>query len=217
MTATRPWLLLTPALLVFAGLLLWPLLRVVLFSLQDYGLREIRTGESNYIGVANYLEVLQDPQLWRVALVNTLGFAVVVVIATVVLGTLVAILMSRLSPTWRVVVGTAVMVAWAMPAVTGTYVWVWIFDADGGVVNQTLMALGLMETPVNWFTGRLTFYLIAGLNVVHHSFPFVAVTVLAGLLGCPRRCSKRVRWTAPVRCAGSSRSSFPRSGRSSWW
>src|SRR5690606_41161607 len=46
----RPWLLLAPALLVLAVLLLWPLVRVFLFSLQDYGLREITTGEPNWIG-----------------------------------------------------------------------------------------------------------------------------------------------------------------------
>jgi len=78
------------------------------------------------------------------------------------------------------------MIAWAMPAVTGTYVWVWIFDADRGIVNDVLMGLGLMSEPYNWFTDRYAFYGIALLNVIHHGFPFVAVTVLAGLLGVPK-------------------------------
>ncbi len=182
----RPWLLLAPALLLLAGLLLWPLIRVVLFSLQDYGLREIVSGTSNYIGLDNYAEILGDPTLWTAALPNTVLFAAASVVGTVVFGTLVALLLRSLGGFWRGVLGTVIMVAWAMPAVTGTYVWVWIFDADGGIVNRTLMGLGLMDQPVNWFTNPVTFYAIALLNVVHHGFPFVAVTVLAGLLGVPK-------------------------------
>ncbi|MDW4574474.1 sugar ABC transporter permease [Microbacterium sp. M3] len=182
----RPWMLLAPALIVLAGLLLWPLIRVVLFSLQDYGLREIVSGEPNFIGGANYVEVLTSPTLWTVVLPNTVGFAALAVFGTVAFGTLVALLLQSLGTFWRTVVASAIMAAWAMPAVTGTYVWIWIFDADRGIFNQVLMAMGLMDEPVNWFTNRWSFYAIVLLNVIHHGFPFVAVTVLAGLLGVPK-------------------------------
>lgn len=182
----RPWMLIAPALIVLVVLLLWPLIRVVLFSFQDYGLREIVSGEPNFIGVANYLEVLTSPTLWTVVLPNTVGFAALAVFGTVAFGTLVALLLQSLGTFWRTVVASAIMAAWAMPAVTGTYVWVWIFDADRGIVNELLMQLGLMDEPVNWFTNRWSFYAIVLLNVIHHGFPFVAVTVLAGLLGVPK-------------------------------
>ena len=185
-TRIRPWLLLTPAIIVLAGLLLWPLVRVVMFSLQDYGLREIVSGKQDWIGFDNYVEVLTSPTLWTVALPNTVVFAILSVACTVTFGTLVALLMVSLGPFWRGVVGTAIMIAWAMPAVTGTYVWIWIFDADNGIVNRTLMSLGLMHDPVNWFTNPVSFYGIVLLNIVHHGFPFVAITVLAGLIGVPK-------------------------------
>lgn len=202
--AARPWLLLAPALTVLAVLLLWPLIRVVLFSFQDYGLKEIVTGKTNFTGLDNYTEALSDPQLWSVVLPNTVLFAVASVVGTVVLGTLVAILMTNLGPFWRTIVGSAIMVAWAMPAVTGTYVWVWIFDADSGIVNQLLMGAGLMDEPYNWFTNRWTFYLIVLINVIHHGFPFVAITVLAGLLGV----SKEMLEAAALDGAGAFRRFF---------
>lgn len=158
-------------------------MRVVLFSFQDYGLREIVSGDTNFIGFDNYIEVFSNPTLWTTALPNTIVFAVLAVAGTVVFGTLVALLMASLGPFWRGVVGTVIMIAWAMPAVTGTYVWIWIFDADNGIFNRTLLAMGLMDEPVNWFTNPITFYGIVLLNIVHHGFPFVAITVLAGLLG----------------------------------
>lgn len=179
----RPWLLLAPGLVILAVLMLWPLIQVVIYSLQDYGLREINTGESNWIGVDNYVEALTNPTLWSVVLPNTVGFAAVAVFVTVAVGTLVALLLAKLGTVWRTIVSSCIMVAWAMPAVTGTYVWTFIFDADRGIFNTVLTDLGLMDDPVNWFTNQWSFYAIVLLNVVHHGFPFVAITVLAGLLG----------------------------------
>ncbi|AAT88302.1 sugar ABC transporter permease [Leifsonia xyli subsp. xyli] len=186
LSVSRPWLLLAPALAVLAVLLLWPLARVVLISLQDYGLREIVSGKTNFVGFANYAEVFGNATLWTVALPNTVVLAILSVVGTVALGTLVAVLMANLGPVWRTVVGSAIMVAWAMPAVTGIYVWIWIFDAENGIVNQTLKNLGLMDESFNWFTNPISFYAIVLLNIVHHGFPFVAIIVLAGLLGVPK-------------------------------
>ena len=182
----RPWVLLAPALIILAGLLLWPLIRVVIFSFQDYGLREIVSGKTNFNGLDNYIEILTSSTLWSIVLPNTLVFAVLAVVGTVAFGTLVALLLQSLGTFWRTVAASAIMAAWAMPAVTGTYVWVWIFDADRGIVNQLLMQWGLIDEPTNWFTNRYSFYAIVLLNVIHHGFPFVAVTVLAGLLGIPK-------------------------------
>ncbi|MDA0564983.1 sugar ABC transporter permease [Streptomonospora sp. S1-112] len=182
-----PWLLLAPALAVIAALLLFPLGRVLWLSVQDYGLDNVVSGRPDYIGLDNYAQVLGDRYLWTVALPNTVVFAAVAVAGTVVLGTLVALLLAELRPLVRTVVLGCVLVAWAMPAVSGTYVWVWIFDVDGGLVRQGLEAAGVVGPEgYNWFTDRLAFYAIAALNVIHHGFPFVAVTVLAGLLTVPR-------------------------------
>ncbi|GAB3212526.1 carbohydrate ABC transporter permease [Marinactinospora thermotolerans] len=183
----RPWVLLAPALLAIGVLLMYPLARVVWLSFQDYGLDNVVSGQPDYNGLDNYVELLTDPYLWTVALPNTAVFAVFAVGGTVVLGTLIALLLRSLSPLWRTVVTGCIMVAWAMPAVTSTYVWIWIFDVDRGLVFQALHALGLIGPEgFNWFTERLTFYAIVTLNIVHHGFPFVAVTVLAGLLTIPR-------------------------------
>ncbi|MGI8416254.1 MAG: sugar ABC transporter permease, partial [Nakamurella sp.] len=79
---SRPWLLLAPALIVLAALLLWPLVRVVELSLQDYGLAQIVSGKDNYIGFGNYSSLLSSPLLWKTVLPNTVIFAVVCVFGT---------------------------------------------------------------------------------------------------------------------------------------
>lgn len=185
--AGAPWLLLAPALVVLAVLLLWPLARVLNLSLQDFELRNLIRGESNYIGFDNYVQVLTDPFLWGTVLPNTVGFAVVCVVLTMVVGTAVALFLNTLTPVWRSLCTTAIMVAWAVPALTNTYVFVWLFDPRAGLVANLLGELGLFEPgSVNWFADRLSFYAIATINVVYHSFPFIAVTVLAGLMTVPK-------------------------------
>jgi N,N'-diacetylchitobiose transport system permease protein len=185
--AARPWLLLTPALLVMGGLLLYPLVRVLVLSMQDFGLRELVSGRTKWVGLDNYAELLGSADLWATVLPNTVVFAVV----AVVLGTLVALLLARLTPLVRGLVTTAIMVAWAMPAVTGTYVWVFVLAPVDGIAVQALDALGLVDAATaNPFAGRLSFYAVAALNVVHHGFPFVALTVLAGLLTIPRELTE---------------------------
>lgn len=182
----RPWLLLGPTLAVLGVLILWPLVQVTLISFQEKGLREIRLGETRWIGLENYAWMLDNERLWLIALPNTLMFAAACVILTVVLGTLVALLLTRLGWFMRTVVTTAIMSAWAMPAVTGTYVWVFLFDSREGIVLRALAGLGMVDAETtNWFLDRFTFYLIATLNVVHHGFPFVAVTVFAALMTVP--------------------------------
>ena len=186
MRAWRPWVLIAPALAVLGGLLLYPLYRVVWLSFQDFGLRELVTGETDWIGFANFGELLSEPLLWETVLPNTVVFAVVNVALTVTVGTLVALLLARLGPWTRGIATSAIMVAWAVPAVTGTYVWVFLFDARSGAVMRALGSLGLIDPETtNWFTERLPFFGIATLNVVHHGFPFVAITVLAGLMTLP--------------------------------
>ncbi|GAB3709411.1 carbohydrate ABC transporter permease [Nocardiopsis nanhaiensis] len=192
--ALLPWVLLAPPLVVIGLLLLFPIARIVWLSFRDFHLRNLVSGESDFIGFDNYVTLLTDPYLWQVVLLNTVVFALVAVVTTVVLGTLVALLLANLKPVTRVIVVSCIMVAWAMPAVSGTYVWIWIFDVDQGVVAQALQALGVIDpSGYNWFADRLWFYAIVTLNIVHSGFPFVAVTVLAGLLTVPKELHEAAR------------------------
>lgn len=182
----RPWLLLALPLTVIAVLLLWPIIRVVYLSFHAYGLKEVIAGRPEFIGLDNYREALGGDYLWHTVLPNTLVFAFVAVAGTIVLGTLVALLLQRLGPVGRFVVIGSALLAWALPAVTGTYIWVWIFEPDSGVARTVLESWGLIDPGgFNWFTERLSFYAIASMNVIHHSYPFVAITIFAGLSTVP--------------------------------
>ena len=69
---------------------------------------------------------------------RTLIFCFVNVALTMVLGVLVALLLDALGRGMRLLVSVSLIVAWAMPALTATIVWQWMFDTEYGLANWAL-------------------------------------------------------------------------------
>ncbi|WP_410815392.1 carbohydrate ABC transporter permease [Micromonospora sp. 050-3] len=199
-----PYLLLLPALLIIGVLLLWPLGQVVVMSFYRLNsVRQLRGDrEWPWVGLGNYADILSDP-FFLTVLRNTVLFAAANVLLTMVLGTLVGLLLNRLGRKMATFVASCVMLAWATPALTGTIVWKWIFDDTSGLVTWLFNALpdGLSNslfgrsdwTGYGWFNSPLLFFAILTLVVVWHSFPFIAVSVLAGLKSVPSELHEAAR------------------------
>ncbi|MEV2238894.1 sugar ABC transporter permease [Micromonospora sp. NPDC049891] len=199
-----PYLLLLPCLVVIGGLLLWPLGQVVVMSFHRLdNVRQLRGDRAwPWVGLDNYAGILSDPFFWTV-LRNTVLFAAANVALTMILGTLVGLLLNRLGRRMAAFVAGCVMLAWATPALTGTIVWRWIFDDTSGLVTWAFNTLpdGLSRalfgrddwTGYGWFNSPLLFFAILTLVVVWHSFPFVAVSVLAGLKSVPGELHEAAR------------------------
>ncbi|MGX4652688.1 carbohydrate ABC transporter permease [Micromonospora sp. SCSIO 07396] len=199
-----PYLLLLPCLVVIGVLLLWPLGQVVTMSFfRLNSVRQLRGDrEWPFVGLANYTQILGDP-FFRTVLRNTVLFAAANVLLTMVLGTLVGLLLHRLGRKMATFVASCVMLAWATPALTGTIVWKWIFDDTSGLVTWAFNALpdGLSQaifgrtdwSGYGWFNSPLLFFAILTLVVVWHSFPFIAVSVLAGLKSVPSELHEAAR------------------------
>ncbi|MFE0462512.1 carbohydrate ABC transporter permease, partial [Kitasatospora sp. NPDC058965] len=182
-----PYLLLLPATAVLALVLGYPLARLGVISLQDYGLRTLFTGQVGWAGADNYRAVWDDPQLLPV-LLRTAGFCAALVAGTLAVGLGVAQLLLRLGPLLRRAVTFCLIASWAMPPVAGTLVWQWLFEPVYGVVNWGLTRTGLFGdlTQHDWTTTPLSAFTLVWLLVVWQSVPFVALTLYAGLSQIPR-------------------------------
>ena len=101
------------------------------------------------------------------------------------LGVAVALLLQRLAAPIRILVQTALLLAWAMPVIAVLTVFEWMFDAQYGVVNWVLERLGADYSGHSWLLEPLSFYIVASLVVVWMSVPFVAFTVYAALTTVP--------------------------------
>ena len=187
-----PYLLLLPSMAAIGLVLIWPVVQVALYSFQNYGLPQTDgAAPVQWVGFGNFSTTFADPEFW-LSLRITVLFAAAAVTLTLVTGTLVGLLLHRLGRFMSVFVGTAALLAWATPPVSGTIVFYWMFNPDGGLVDWALarMPRWLVGSTdwagFNWTTsGALPAYTVATILVVWTAFPFIAVSVLAGLKTIP--------------------------------
>lgn len=188
-----PYLLIAPTVLGAAALLLVPLLRGVLISLQDFKLRELINGDARFVGLDNYAELLGDPRFWEVVR-RTFLFMGINVALIMVLSTLVALLVERLGRFGRTMVLSGLVLAWGMPVIAATTVFQWMFHSEYGVVNWSLTSLGFDSFDrYPWFANGPAAFAIVVLLVVWQSIPFAAITLYAGLTTVPRELHEAAR------------------------
>ena len=181
-----PYALLAPAALVLGLVIGYPLVRLVMISMQDYGLRALFTGTSPWIGFANYTAIFDDGELVPV-LVRTVAFCAALVTGTLVIGMLTTLMMRALGPRMRTAVTLTLIAAWAVPNVAATLIWQWLFQPTYGVVNWLLSAMRVFGDfrEHNWLSHSLSAFAVVWLLVVWQSVPFVALTLYAGITQIP--------------------------------
>ena len=182
--AARPYLLIGPAVLALCLALGYPLLRQLVLSFQEFGLAQQFGRPPEWVGLANYQELLTDAYLWRVT-ARTVTFCLVNAAVTMVLGVGLALVMRAMSTPVRLLTQTGLLLAWAMPVVASLTVWQWLFDTQYGVVNYVLTAMGGDFEGHGWLLRPLSFFFVATVVVVWMSVPFVAFTVYAALTQLP--------------------------------
>jgi N,N'-diacetylchitobiose transport system permease protein len=178
-SSALPYSSLLPAVAVMGLMLGYPLYRLVVLSLQDFGLPQVFGQRAEWVGLENFREILSEDYFWTV-LWRTLIFCAVNVALTVVLGVLIALLLQALGGKMRLLVATSLILAWAMPPLTATVVWQWIFDTQYGLVNWALSKPGH-----SWLADQMSFFMVATIIVVWMGIPFIAFTVYAALTQIP--------------------------------
>lgn len=180
-----PLALLTPALIMLAVFIGWPLVQLVIMSFQKFGRAQIFGAPPEFIGIDNYLAVLTDPEFWAV-LGRSVALCVVSVVATMLLGVAIAVMMTKLGTVMRTAVSVSLLLAWAMPALTATIVWGWIFDTQYGLVNYVLTQItGQNWVGHSWLIDPTSFYAVAAIIITWGAIPFVAFSTYAALSQVP--------------------------------
>ncbi len=192
-SALAPYALIAPTAAIITAVLAYPLYLLVRLSFQRYGLFELVRHHGKPIGLANYTRILHDHQFWTV-LARTVGFTVVNVTLTIVLGTAIALLLTKVARPVRFALTTALVLAWAMPPVVAVNVWRWMVDYEFGVANWTLTELHVGNfLHHDWFANPWTGFGVITAVVVWGAIPFVAITIYAGLAQVPQELLEAAR------------------------
>ena len=181
-----PYLLVAPVVVAIVAILGYPLYKLVTLSFQQYGLPELIQRHGEWIGLENYRSVLSDSVFWD-TLVRTIVFTAANVALTIVLGTLIALLLLRLSAPVRILLTSGLVLVWSMPAVVAVQVWYWMTNFQNGILNYVLTELGLGDYfQHDWYGSPFSQLAMVTVLIVWGAIPFVTVTVYAGLAQVPR-------------------------------
>ncbi len=180
-----PYLLIGPVVFVLAAVLAYPIYYLVRISLENFDLFALVHGAGPYIGLGNFRSVLHDQIFWH-TLLRTVLFTAVNVTLTIVGGTLIALLLTRLWTAVRILVTVGLILVWAMPPVVAVQVWIWMTNVQNGVLNYILTQLhvGNYEGH-NWFGSPTSSLGMATTLIVWGALPFVVITVYAALSQVP--------------------------------
>ena len=195
------WLFLAPMVLLMLVVAVWPLARSIWFSFTDININDISAAE--FVGWENYFGeygLFFNPNEeggfwagdWGVSIRNTFSFAVVSVILETLTGLGVALLLNQ-DFKGRAWVRTAVLVPWAIPTIVSAKMWGWMLNDQFGVINNYLIALGLISQKIAWTAEPAYSLWTVVLVDVWKTTPFMALLILAALQTVPKDCYEAAR------------------------
>ena len=179
------WVLLTPSLILFIGIIFYPLFNTILLSFQSLNLADPL--DNKWVGLRNYFEVLTNStfDFWGSAAFSLL-FSIATTGIAFVIGFLFAIILNqrlRFQTLWR---GLS-LIPWVIPYVVVAYLFFYMFNSQYGIINHLLNVLNFFgwhpfPKPIAWFGGNGIPAIIAVIFAsIWNKFPFFTLMLLAGL------------------------------------
>ncbi|MBV7247427.1 MULTISPECIES: carbohydrate ABC transporter permease [Streptomyces] len=173
-------LLTAPGIALFAAIIFYPLLSALFtgFFRQD-----LRLPGREFVGLDNFTYWLNG-DLFTI-LQQTLIFTVGATLAPFAVGFALALALNTGIKGSGFLRGVFLF-PWVIPGVVVSFLWMWIFNANYGVLNGVLVQAGIIEESVAWLGRPGTAMLAVIVTKTWASFPWMMVMLLAGLQTVPK-------------------------------
>ena len=168
------WIMVAPTIIGLVVLNIWPFIQTIYTSFCEH----LGFGRYKFIGLGNYIEIFQTPEVWK-ATWNTILFCILTVPVGLFLSLLVAMLLNakiKFKGGFRTIFFLPMVCA---PAAV-TMVWRWIFNGEYGILNQ------LFGAHVGWITDPKVVMLSCAIVAIWSNIGYDAVLLLAGLQNIPK-------------------------------
>ena len=172
-----PYLSILPVAVVIALFAIYPILHAVRMSFYQYLLT--RPNVHPFVGLGNFINVVTS-YYFKESIQITGIYTIATVIGVILYGLGVALLMNtkiRLSTPLKIVI----LLPWALPAVVSGLLWKWILNADFGILNGILYALGLIDNYIPFIADPTLAKISLIMAHIWKEGPLVAIFFLAGL------------------------------------
>lgn len=172
-------LLVLPAAALLLAIIVYPLLNSMLIGFLD---KSLIYGGGTFVGFKNLQAVLNNE--FVPVLGNTLVFAIGATVLPFLIGFGAALILNGPIPARGFLRG-AFLLPWLVPSVIASFLWLWIFNANYGVLNGFLRSLGVLSQNNSWLSTGGSAMLAVLLAKTWQTFPWIAVMLLAGLQTIP--------------------------------
>jgi multiple sugar transport system permease protein len=175
---TERWLaiaFLAPAVVVLSAVTLYPVLRVLVLSLEW---RIPVFGVAEFVGVQHYRFLAGDAAFWNATRV-TIVFTLVSVALEVGLGLGVALVLRR-QQRYRAAAIGLLLLPWCLPGVVTARMWEWVYHPTAGLASRLLQPL--FGPATNWLGDPATALPALITADVWRTMPFIALLAYARLL-----------------------------------
>ena len=178
-------MLLTPAFLLLALIVVYPIGKLIFNSFFDLRLSG-GGGGLKFVGWENYAMVLDDKAFWN-ATKNTVLITLITVPGALVVGLGLALL-ANLPFRRQWPVRLALLLPWALPLSFVGLIFAWFFHTEYGVVNDVVRRLGLQAGPdaTMWLLRPNWAFAAICMAIVWKTSSFMGLILLAGLQMIPR-------------------------------
>ena len=177
------WLFVSPALLVIGVFFFLPVLAALIISLTDFDIYAVAdTGNLRFVGLRNYLRLLETPLFWK-ALGNTLLFVVIGVPLSIAASLGTALLLNSAVARLKGIFRTALFAPVVTTLVAVAVIWKYLFHTSYGLVNYGLGLVGI--DPVDWLGDPRWAMPAIILLAVWKNFGYNMVIFLAALQNIP--------------------------------
>ncbi|MEU7821700.1 sugar ABC transporter permease [Catellatospora sp. NPDC049111] len=174
--ARLAWVLIAPSLIGFAVFAVYPTLRGLYLSFTDFAVLTPPT----WVGFDNYVKLAADDVFWS-ALGVTVYFVALSVTISLAVSVVTAAVLHRL--TSSTVIRGLIILPFLISAVVAATVWSWMLDAQLGIVNIAIEALG--GDSVRFLTSREWAIPSIALINVWKQMGYTSIIIFAGLQTIP--------------------------------
>lgn len=172
--AIQGWLLITPALVFMVAFTVFPVFRSIYLSLCKY---KLGMAAPEFIGLENYVKLFTSNLFWKV-FGNTIFFALITVIPSMIGGLGLAVLVNRKGKHIGFL-RTAFFYPCVMPMIAIASVWMFIYMAENGLLDQLVMSLGF--EPLNVLSNKKTVLPAMAVMYVWKEAGYLMVFFLSGI------------------------------------
>lgn len=175
------YIFILPGFIYLVAICGYPLIYNLILSFKNVSVKNLATGASVFVGLDNYKQLFADPT-FQLVFKNTIEFTLACLVVQFTIGFLFAMFFSKKFTLAGPIRGL-VLVGYMMPMSVTALLGKNLFLLDGGVINDLLMKVHLISSPIDWLVnGGTALGAVIAVNC-WVGIPFNMLLLTSGLTG----------------------------------